>query len=315
MLSHQTITVRHPTGERIPMTVQDHVRANLTSLTAGQIKLANALLADYPFAGLQPIQQLADATGVSPPSISRFVNRLGFGGFGDFQHALIEELREGSRSPRDLHALSSEGTETGEGTSVCFLESYTQRAAELVRQLPQTITQQQLDSVAGLLGDPARSIYVRGGRISDTLARFLSLHLRQTRPDIYHLADDPELWPDAVMRMRRRDVAVLFDFRRYQPSLERLAAAISQQCRAQVVLITDKWQSPVARYATHVIALPIEIGTAWDTGAAALALIEALVVTVSEQDWQSTEERIKDWDALRAQLEGMNTRKTTEEKG
>lgn len=285
------------------MTVQDEVRANLTSLTAGQIKLANALLADYPFAGLQPIQQLADATGVSPPSISRFVSRLGFAGFGDFQNALIEELREGSRSPRDLRALS------GDVQDACFLDAYTQRAAELVRQLPQTITQQQLDSVAALLGDPARDIYVRGGRISDTLARFLSVHLRQIRPGVHHLADDPELWPDTALRMRRRDVAVLFDFRRYQPSLERLAAAISQQRRAQVVLITDKWQSPAARYCSHVIALPIEIGTAWDTGAAALALIEALVVTVSEQDWHSTEGRIKDWDALRARLEGKNTSK------
>lgn len=280
------------------MTVQDEVRANLPHLTAGQTKLANALLADYPFAGLQPIQQLAEATGVSPPSISRFVSRLGFAGFGDFQHALIEELREGSRSPRDLHPLSEEDT------GACFLNSYTRRAAELVRQLPQTITQQQLDSVAALLADPARKIYLRGGRISDTLARFLSLHLRQTRPGIHHLADDPELWPDALMRMRRRDVAVLFDFRRYQPSLERLAAAISEERRAQVVLITDKWQSPAARYSSQVIALPIEIGTAWDTGAAALALIEALVVTVSEHDWQSTEARIKDWDALRARLEG-----------
>jgi DNA-binding MurR/RpiR family transcriptional regulator len=283
------------------MTVQDEVRANLTSLTAGQIKLANALLADYPFAGLQPIQQLADATGVSPPSISRFVSRLGFAGFADFQNALIEELREGSRSPRDLRALSG-GARDG-----CFLDNYTRRAADLVRQLPQTITQQQLDSVAALLGDPARDIYLRGGRISDTLARFLSVHLRQIRPGIHHLADDPELWPDTVLRMRRRDVAVLFDFRRYQPSLERLAAAISQQRRAQVVLITDKWQSPAARYCSHVIALPIEIGTAWDTGAAALALIEALVVTVSEQDWHSTEGRIRDWDALRARLEGKNT--------
>ncbi len=283
------------------MTVQDKVRANLTNLTTGQVKLANALLADYPFAGLQSIQQMADATGISPPTISRFVNRLGFAGFGDFQQALIEELREGSRSPRDLRALP------GEGAGAFFLKSYTQRTAELLHLLPQTITQQQLDSVTVLLGDPARNIYVRGGRISDTLARFLSLHLRQTRPGIHHMADDPELWPDAMLQMRRRDVAVLFDFRRYQPSLERLAAAISKERHAQVVLITDKWQSPAARYCSHVVALPTEIGTAWDTGAGALALIEALVVSVSELDWHSTEKRIKDWDALRARLEGKNT--------
>ena len=280
------------------MTVQDEVRASLSSLTAGQTKLANALLADYPFAGLQTIQQLADVTGVSPPSISRFVSRLGFAGFGDFQNALIEELREGSRSPRDLHAL------TGEDTSPCFLDSYARRAADLLRRLPDGITQQQLDSVAALLADPARDIYLRGGRVSDTLARFLSVHLRQMRPGIHHLDGDSELWPDAVLRMRRRDVAVLFDFRRYQPALERLADTIGTQRRAQVVLITDKWRSPAARHCSHVIALPIEIGTAWDTGAAALALIEALIVTVSEQDWHSTEGRIRNWDALRARLQG-----------
>lgn len=288
------------------MTVQDKVRANLASLTTVQVKLANALLADYPFAGLQPIHQLADATGVSPPSISRFVNRLGFAGFGDFQHALLEELREGSRSPRDLHAP------LGEGVGECYLESYTHRAAELLHQLRQTITQQQLDRVATLLGDPARNIYLRGGRISDTLARFLSLHLRQVRPGIYHLADDPELWPDDVLRMRRRDVAVLFDFRRYQLSLERLAAAISKERRAQVVLITDKWRSPAARYCSHVIALPTEIGTAWDTVACVQALIEVIVVMVSEQDWPSAEKRIKDWDALRARLEGKTPQRNEE---
>ncbi|MCZ4351678.1 MurR/RpiR family transcriptional regulator [Roseovarius aestuarii] len=288
------------------MTVDNELRTNLASLTAGQTKLANALLADYPFAGLQPIQQLADATGVSPPSISRFVNRLGFGGFSDFQHALIEELRAGSRSPRDLRALADDGNDA------CFLDNYTHRAADLLRRLPEAITQQQMDSVAALLGDPARNIYLRGGRISDSIARFLSVHLHQIRPGVHHLADESELWPDAILQMRRRDVAVLFDFRRYQPSISRLAAAISQDRRAQVILITDKWQSPAARHCSHVIALPIEIGTAWDTTLGVLAVIEALIVTVSEQDWHSTESRIQDWDALRDRLSDSGSSESKE---
>ncbi len=288
------------------MTVQDAVRENLSELTAGQTKLANALLADYPFAGLQPIQQLAESTGVSPPSISRFVNRLGFAGFSEFQHTLIEELRESSRSPRDLRALSAEADDS------CFLATYAQRFANLARRLPETITQQQLGTVAALLADPGRSIFLRGGRISDTLARFLSMHLRQIRRGVHHMADDPELWADTLLEMRRSDVVVLFDFRRYQPSIERLAAAIHAQRRAQIVLITDKWQSPAARHCSHVVALPIEIGTAWDTAAAALALIEALIVTVSEHDWTSTENRIQGWDALRADLQGKDSNKDQE---
>lgn len=286
------------------MTVQDVVRKHLPDLTASQRKLATALLADYPFAGLLPIQQLANANGVSPPSISRFVQRLGFAGFAEFQQALIEDLREGNRSPRDLRAI------VDDAPSDCFLAGYADRFGTLARTLPATVPQSQLDNLAALLGDPSREVYLRGGRISDSLARFLSLHLRQIRSGIHHLDNDPEMWPDALLRMRRKDVAVLFDFRRYQPSLERLAATIQQHRRAHLVLITDKWQSPAARYCGLVLTLPIEIGTAWDTVAAATALIEALIVTVSEQDWPRTEERIAALDTLRRALEDTDLNKT-----
>lgn len=279
------------------MTVQQTLHANLPDLTERQTRLAAALLADYPFAGLQPIQQLAESTGVSPPSISRFVQRLGFSGYGEFQHVLIAELREGSRSPRDLRS------DAGDLADGCFLAAYSARSADLVRKLPGTVTQPQVDSVAALLADPSRNVYLRGGRISDALARFLTVHLHQIRPGIRHLADDPELWPEDVLRMRQKDVVVLFDFRRYQPSLERLAAAIRQDRRAQIVLVTDTWRSPVARHSNHVIALPIEIGTAWDSAACALALIETLIVTVSESDWKRTAKRIETWDALRVSLQ------------
>ena len=65
------------------------------------------------------------------------------------------------------------------------------------------------------------------------------------------------------------------------------------------MLITDKWMSPVARYSDHVVALPIEIGTAWDTVVCAVAFVEALIVKVSEADWPATRKRLEAWDALR----------------
>ena len=46
-------------------------------LTASERKIANAILADYPFTGLQTIQELAERTGVSAPSITRFVSKVG----------------------------------------------------------------------------------------------------------------------------------------------------------------------------------------------------------------------------------------------
>ena len=60
------------------------------------------------------------------------------------------------------------------------------------------------------------------------------------------------------------------------------------------------------RSADHIVALPIDAGTAWDTVAAAMALVEALIVRVSEADWEATQKRIKDWDGIRFSMPGYD---------
>ena len=44
-------------------------------------KLATTLLADYPYAGLVSIHELASRAGFSPPSISHFVTKIGLTGY------------------------------------------------------------------------------------------------------------------------------------------------------------------------------------------------------------------------------------------
>lgn len=168
------------------------------------------------------------------------------------------------------------------------------------------VSQAQFDILAELLADPSRNIFLLGGRVSDSIASFLSIHLRQIRSGIYHMADNPEFWPEHVLRMRRKDVVLLIDFRRYQLSLARLAENIAQKRGATIVVVTDKWMSPAARSADHIVALPIDAGTAWDTVSAAMALVEALIVRVSEADWEATQKRIKDWDGIRFAMPGYD---------
>jgi DNA-binding MurR/RpiR family transcriptional regulator len=165
--------------------------------------------------------------------------------------------------------------------------------------MARSVSQQQFDGIAQLLSDPTRAIFLLGGRISDSIARLLSQHLRQIRPRIQHLSPNQEDWPDQLLSMRKQDVVVLFDFRRYQPDLARLAERIALKRHATIVLFTDKWLSPIARHSDHVVALPIENDTAWDTAIAAVAFIEALIVKVSQADWPATRGRIETWDTLR----------------
>lgn len=275
------------------MTVRATIMQIAPRLTASERKLANAILADYPFTGLQQIQELAARTGVSAPSITRFVSKVGFAGYHDFQRQLIAELKESRRSPLDL--MSEEGA----AHSGDFLTDYAQRLASLLTNLETTIPPGQFKAVCRLLADPSRNIFLLGGRISDSIARFLSTHLQQIRPKVFHLAQHSELWPEDILRMRRQDVLVLFDVRRYQPDLAQLAALVRERRKTSIVLITDKWMSPIARDGDVVVSLPIDAGTAWDTAICLLAFVEALIVKVSETDWPAAKTRIEEWDAVR----------------
>lgn len=284
-------------------TIRTRIREASAQLTGSERKIANAILADYPFTGLESIQELAAKTGVSAPSITRFVNKIGCSGFQELQRQLIAELKAGQSSPVDL---MSSRTPVGHSE---FLSEYVARASAVMQEMVETVPQAQFDILADLIADPSRNIFLLGGRVSDSIASFLSIHLRQIRSGIYHMADNPEFWPEHVLRMRKKDVVLLFDFRRYQLSLARLAELIAEKRGSTIVVITDKWMSPAARSADHIVALPIDAGTAWDTVAAAMALVEALIVRVSETNWEQAQKRIKDWDGIRFAMPGYDQEK------
>lgn len=274
------------------MQIRDRIENAAATLTSGERKLAAAILSDYPYAGLSSIQDLAKRSEVSAPSISRFVTKIGLSGFQEFQRDLIAEIKQGQRSPVEVHA----GGRQVEGG---YLGDFLAKAATQMAMSGNAITEDQFDRICALLSDAKRSVYVLGGRISDTIATHLSFHLRQSRGSVFHLPDNPEVWPEYLLRMRQGDIFFVVDFRRYQPALEDLARMASEERHARVILMTDKWLSPIAKHAREVLPVPIESGTLWDTYSAALAVTEAIVTRIAEDNWDQTRARIEAWDRLR----------------
>ena len=180
------------------MSVRETIRRELSQLTTSERKIGSAVLADYPFGALQTIQELAERTGVSAPSITRFVSKIGFGGYQEFQRQLISELREGGRSPLDLKATERLGDKD------TFLADYARRAAERLGEMADDLAQDQFDRIVALVADPTRNVFLLGGRVSDSIAALLAIHLKQIRPRVHQLPADPERWPDQLLQMRKQ---------------------------------------------------------------------------------------------------------------
>ena len=61
-------------------TVRQLIRQHYPSLTQSERRFANALMENYPGAGLATITAAAEGAGVSAPVVARLVQKLGFKG-------------------------------------------------------------------------------------------------------------------------------------------------------------------------------------------------------------------------------------------
>lgn len=292
------------------MALEEVIHDSMGTLTASERKGAVALLADYPFAGLSTVAELAKRANVSVQTILRLTSKLGFGGYGDFQRTLIGEIKEGYRSPITLH-------ETRDRTAPDnrpFLRELADASIEAVNETVAALSEREFETVCALIADRRRAVSLAGGRMSHTLADYLFRHLRQIRGRTYRVPENHEDWPEYLMRLGRRDVVLLFDYRRYQPDLEVFARCAARERNACVVLFTDKWLSPISKYATHIVPAAVDAGTPWDTGLSVLLILEAIINRVSEADWSTTRERIEEWDRLRNSA-GMSPTPSTSREG
>ena len=126
----------------------------------------------------------------------------------------------------------------------------------------------------------------------------MAAHLAIIQPDVYHLAGQESIWRDRLIDMGKRDVLVIFDIRRYQESLVRFAEKAHQR-GVQIVLFTDQWLSPIARFARHVIAGRTAVPSAWDSSAALFVVAETLIGAVTRQLEAAGAKRIRDLESLR----------------
>lgn len=277
-------------GKTMISSIAELISDRIGTMPAGERRAAQTLIANYPLIGLKTVAEFSAAAGVSSPTILRFVSRLGFQNYPEFQSALQDELAAQLQSPasRTLNPASPSGAVSP------MLEATLDNMRETFRHL----SDRQLADIAARLADRRGKTFLIGGRFTDPLARYMAAHLAIIQPDVYHLAGQESIWRDRLIDMGKRDVLVIFDIRRYQDSLVRFAQTAHQR-GVQIVLFTDQWLSPIARFARHVIAGRTAVPSAWDSSAALFVVAETLIGAVTRQLEADSARRIRDLESLR----------------
>lgn len=267
----------------------DDIRDRLEEFTATEKKAAHALLANYPVQGLGTVAEFADAAGVSSPTILRFVARLGFPSFAEFQKKLRNELANQLNSPLARSTTLTQDTDR---------DPHVGQLLDNLRETFDHLPKGELDGLTKLLSDERKTIHLVGGRFTDGLARYMAAHLRIVRPNVLHVAGQHGNWLDQLLGMGPKDVVVVFDIRRYQNEIIQFAEAAAKQ-GATVALITDSWMSPVGRIASFVLPARVAVPSPWDSSLALMAIAEVLIAGVTRENQQRAEDRMRALETLR----------------
>ena len=274
------------------LTLDDQLRAALSGLTPAERQLATHILSHYPVAALGSITQLAKAALVSTPTVVRLVQKMGYRGYPDFQNSLRSEVEAMLATPLTKHDQWAGRVPDGH-----ILNRFAEAMVANMQATLNQIDHASFDAAAALLADPKRRVFAVGGRITHAMADYFTSLMKVVRPEVTLLSDNSSTWPPALLDMAPGDVLLVFDIRRYENVVLQVAEMAREQ-GAEIVLITDRWVSPAAGFASHTFACHIEAPSAWDSNVSLMVLVETLLAAVQDLTWGVTEGRMRRLEAL-----------------
>jgi DNA-binding MurR/RpiR family transcriptional regulator len=275
--------------------VGELVRHRLGSLSPAERKLARVLLASYPIAGLESVARFAERARVSPPTVTRFITKLGFRGYPEFQEVLLKEVQARLSSPLARYR----GEPQKDGADSPFSDAIAVSTHNLKSTL-NLLSDRDLNEAVELIADSRRSVMVLGGRVSSPLAHYLAGQLQLLRPGVSVVEADRAAPAHRLIDMRKKDVLVVFDYRRYQADTIE-SARVAAAKGGTVILFTDPWLSPASAFANQVLVTSMETVGPFDSLVGALAVVEAMVAAVLRRLGPRAETRMQSMERLRAE--------------
>lgn len=273
-------------------TVKGRMRDCMEQLTHSERQLASVLMQDYPVAGLGSITKFANIAGVSTPTVIRMARKLGFSGFTDMQEALREEVSAQIKKP-----ISKRDAWRANASDAHTVNQFAEAVSSNIRNTLERLDTKSFDAVSRLFADVDRKIYIVGGRITRSNADYLFNHLQIIRPNVAHLSHSANVWPQYLLDMNEDSILVVFDIRRYETDLLKLAR-LAHERKSTIVLFTDQWGSPIGKLADHTFNALVEVPSSWDSTVAIMIILEALIADTQDNRWEESKDRIEDLEAM-----------------
>jgi DNA-binding MurR/RpiR family transcriptional regulator len=267
--------------------IGERIRAQSTSLTTAERRVAEAILAAPQAVGFGTVADLASAAHVGAASVVRLATKLGYDGYTDLQAGVQRDLMSQLRPAAErIHETSAQGHRPSHA------------AVELsnVRSTLDSADQLGLDTLTARLAEPQRPVLVLSGEASAGVAQQFAYQLHQLRNGVQTLAGSDVIVRREIALAPENATAVVIDLRRYERWVLDAHAMINARGIWSAAL-TDSMLSPVAARAQVTFVVAAGSVSPFDSHVGTLALLNLVIADVATALRSSATERLADVEA------------------
>lgn len=235
---------------------------------------------------LHSMRTSAREAGVSPATMTRLAQRLGFDGFEDMRKPFIRQLA-GSASASSASRGGGRGTATVFNATAQFNGHQQNNVASVLALNSAELLQDAADATL-----EARRVCFLGMRVCHGVAVHLNYVYGLLAANGSLLDDNGGTLSDQITRLGREDVLVAISQSPYtRQTVE--AVHLAHEQHATVIALTDGALSPIARRAQHVLLFETATSSFFQSVAGAGALAESLIATVASRGGAQTQARLR----------------------
>lgn len=251
----------------------ERIRSHRERLRGKALMLASFIAQNYRRVAFMSARELAEAAGVSLPTVIRFVASIGFDGYQAFSRTLQERLNLELTGVERLEQVLQK-----KQPQPLYMQVIS-RELQALKQLMASFPQEHLTAVAGRLAT-ATAVVVVGPRYVAPLTSYLVYTLRKLRGGVTGVTVIDSTAYDDLALQPSDTVVVGIGFARYATELLDFLEFARKQ-RFEIAVVTDHAVSPLGKAADHVLMVPVPPMKFMSFLAAPAALVNVLVLEVA----------------------------------
>lgn len=270
----------------MPSNLLREIEERFDGFSKGQKSIAQYILEHYEKAAFMTAAQLGNLASVSESTVVRFADELGYAGYPALRRALRELVHTNLTSFQRVEVAD---TIIGDKD---VLEQVLVSDAEKIRKTLDSIDRTAFNAAVDNI-IRAKRIYIIGVRSSATLAGFLHYNLQMVFDNLtlVQTTSGNEML-EQIMRVGEGDVVVAISFPRYSKRIIK-AVEFAKSNGADVVALTDRVTSPIAKEADQLLTANSDMASFVDSLVAPLSIINAIVAAVTRKKRDEITERLK----------------------